>query len=203
MIPSSRDPQELRLIHADGFGLLLTFRRDTDRYRHSISVITPGGTEPWLESVDSDGQCPWPESPPYQELSIELQNDRHVALLVGMAGKSYWSASIESGVAPCSLRFDVACRLREPPEKLGNTYRLLRSPHRLPPSPGANSEPHSCVLRPSNENAVCEFREQASQVSIVPRTMFATGVATIRWQYEICWEDREPCTNSIRWSHCP
>ena len=34
------------------------------------------------------------------------------ALLVGMAGKSHWSVSVELDPAPAGVHFDVACRVR-------------------------------------------------------------------------------------------
>jgi len=130
-----RDRQGLQVIDAEGYGLALTFHRQQDRYRHEITLVTPAGPVPWLESVESSDAIAWPDSPPFQELSLEWQNDRQVALLVGMAGKSYWSASIETNAATRSLRFDIACRLREPPQKLGNTYRFAWPPARNPPPP--------------------------------------------------------------------
>jgi hypothetical protein len=41
-------------------------------------------------------------------------------MAVGSAGRSHFSASISAVGA--SLRFEMACRLREPPEWLGSTY---------------------------------------------------------------------------------
>ncbi|MFM2097011.1 MAG: hypothetical protein RIS70_4135 [Planctomycetota bacterium] len=130
-----RDRQGLQVIDADGYGLALTFHRQQDRYRHEIALVTPAGPVPWLESIESSDAIAWPDSPPFQELSLEWQNDRQVALLVGMAGKSYWSASIETNAATRSLRFDIACRLREPPQKLGNTYRFAWPPAQDSPYP--------------------------------------------------------------------
>ena len=64
---------------------------------------------------------------------------RHTALLTGAAGASHWSASVEGSsvegsqglalegswhpIAP-GLRFDVACRAKSRPDRLGSTYRL-------------------------------------------------------------------------------
>lgn len=144
-----RDRQGLQVIDADGYGLALTFHRQQDRYRHEIALVTPAGPMPWLESMESSDAIAWPDSPPFQELSVEWQNDRHVALLVGMAGKSYWSASIETNAATRSLRFDIACRLREPPQKLGSTYRFAWPPASKLPSADQPTSSATAALEPA------------------------------------------------------
>ena len=106
--------------------LQIEFFRQGDRYAHRISLAGDDRPVELLVSVEGgghvDGPNPnrpdcdyaddaWPASPPFQELRIEPRSDgRQVALLVGMAGRSHWSASVEADPQLGRFTFDVACR---------------------------------------------------------------------------------------------
>lgn len=108
-------------------GLLsIEFRRTADRYSHQIFAGQGGQRRLLLESVEGGGDDPWPPSPPLQELHIERQADgRQVALLVGRAGRSHWSLSVEA--FENRLVLDAACRLSAQAEWLGSSYRPANS----------------------------------------------------------------------------
>jgi hypothetical protein len=77
-----------------------------------------------LESIEGTAEDIWPPSPPWQELHVPPSDDgRHVAFLVGKAGQSHWSASVELNLAENTLTFDVACRAKSQPHWLGSSYR--------------------------------------------------------------------------------
>lgn len=72
--------------------------------------------------MEGGADDPWPLSPPLQELHVERNADgRQVALLVGRAGRSHWSLSVEP--FENRLVFDAACRLSGEAEWLGSSYR--------------------------------------------------------------------------------
>jgi hypothetical protein len=79
---------------------------------------------PLLESVDgSDATSSF--SPPLQSLNLHsLPDGRQAALLVGMAGRSHWSASIEPLQGHAGFQFDIACRMGSPEAHLGSRYRI-------------------------------------------------------------------------------
>src|SRR5436190_4759521 len=81
--------------HPDGLRLRAEFIWHGDRFAHIISLVNPhGDIQPLLESIEGTTADDWPSSPPLQSLSVEkLPDGRPVALLVGMAGGSHWSAS--------------------------------------------------------------------------------------------------------------
>jgi hypothetical protein len=113
-----------------GAVLRVEFIRLADRYQHVISLDDYGGSAGQrmievLRSAEGDAGDAWPSSPPLQSLSIETLNDgRRVALLVGMAGRGHWSASVETDEARTALMFDVACRSAVRPEQLLSCYAL-------------------------------------------------------------------------------
>jgi hypothetical protein len=109
---------------ADGLCLRVSFIWLGDRFAHRISVIEPAGEiRPVLESIEGSPTENWPPSPPLQSLSIEtLEGGRRAALLVGMAGGSHWSASVEATPGRAELIFDLACRHNKRPEWIGSRY---------------------------------------------------------------------------------
>src|SRR5688572_22582104 len=111
----------------DGRVLRVEFIWRGDRYVHCISLVEPSGeVSSLLESIEGDPDDVWPSSPPLQSLSLETRPDgRQVALLVGMAGGSHWSASIEALPNAGELAFDIACRHTKQPAQLGSQYQRL------------------------------------------------------------------------------
>jgi hypothetical protein len=110
-----------------GSKLVVEFGRCDDRLGHVVSLVGREGRKlALLESVEGTPHDDWPASPPLQELSIETLSDgRRVAFLVGRAGGSHWSASVEALADRDGLAFDVACRHGANAGWLGSRYRLL------------------------------------------------------------------------------
>ncbi|MEX2025789.1 MAG: hypothetical protein WEH44_00790, partial [Pirellulaceae bacterium] len=114
----------------DGHKLRVEFFKNGDRYAHRLAavLVDDAGREtviPLAESVECDNDDPWPPSPPLQSLSIEeLAGGRTAALLVGMAGRSHWSASVEVVPGSGSTKFQLASRFTTVPDRLGSTYRI-------------------------------------------------------------------------------
>ena len=115
------------------FGLYrVDFVPSGDRIAHVIYVREPRtanlAERPWIEllrSVESAADVAWPDSPPLQELHVEDRGGQPVALLVGRAGKSHWSASFGCEAAEGGqqeLVIDIACRVTTPPVLIGSGY---------------------------------------------------------------------------------
>ena len=108
----------------DGAGLRITFLWQEDRYGHEIAYVDDQTASTLLVTERESAGLPWPGSPPLQQISwLETAPGRRVALLVGMAGKSHWSFSVEADRGMVGLVLDVACRVQCQPEWLGSTYR--------------------------------------------------------------------------------
>jgi hypothetical protein len=109
----------------EGGGWRVAFERRGDRLAHRIAAERDGTWIDLLESVEGTADEDWPPSPPLQELHTESRADaRQVALLVGMAGSSHWSLSVELLFERRELVFDTACRVRAAPAWLGSVYRV-------------------------------------------------------------------------------
>lgn len=115
-----------------------------------------------LESLEGQSGDIWPGSPPLQQLLIESRAEAgHVALLVGMAGRSHWSLSVEPLADRIGFRFDAACRLSGPPEWLGHAWRpsnLLVPLAAVPPASESLWETNRETGSATNARArVCEW----------------------------------------------
>jgi hypothetical protein len=159
----------------DAVGAIGTLRIEflfrADRYGHTISVVEPGGRQvPLLESIEGTAADEWPPSPPLQNLSIEeIAPGRRATLLVGMAGRSHWSASIEPVVGEAAMIFDIACRTRESQASLRSTYHDIAT--------GARRALLTAEL-------ACTIQSDPSHASIVVPEGTG-GPGTIRWKYRV------------------
>ena len=121
----AREPVSLTAISAAGIGLQVRFAWREDRHAHTISLVVDDRPIAVLESVEGSSVEDWPPSPPLQQLSVEqLRPETQVGLLVGMAGKSHWSMSVEPAGDLVAFIFDVACRSRGDVEQIGSRYLL-------------------------------------------------------------------------------
>ena len=166
--------------HDDGRGLLISFRWRDDRFDHVVSVI--GGGE-LISSVEGDDQQDWPPSPPFQEATPHgADHAPHAILLVGMAGKSHWSASAErSGDSP-RIVFDVACRLTAAPTCLGSSYRVVGGSCQS----ASVFESSGCRIQtlPIDGVMSCRLQEDEQGLRVTPTTL-TDPPTTIRWRYAV------------------
>jgi hypothetical protein len=166
--------------------LRASFERRGDRIAHTIELAVGDATVVLLESCEGSAEEHWPASPPVQELerapsapaSQPLDaGTPQVAWLIGRAGASHWSASVEAN-ADGSITFDMACRLREKPVWLGSHYRVLAD--------GASSglaieTLDGCQL------ATAADSHADSRISIAAEVPDGEFPRTIRWRYRLAW----------------
>lgn len=182
------DGPMVQVLDGSGRGLRVTFIRQHDRYAHRIDLLD--GPNVWccLSSLEGDGDDTWPPSPPFQQLSIEERSPGHrVALLVGMAGRSHWSAGFECDPAATCLGFDLACRVHSPPVRLGSSYRT-----RFPLSMDAAGRaivtaadrPVVVAIEPLSGQPVAKL-DAAGDVLALAVPPAAAARSTIRWRYRI------------------
>lgn len=171
----------------DGCGLQVRFTRPEDRYAHQISVCWEGLVVPILASVEGDDEDRWPDSPALQQIQLEERPQGPVALLVGMAGTSHWSVGIEAEPSNRQMVFDIACRAREVPLRLGSAYRTL-----IPWIGGGPKSSLHCLASGAEGPLVCELVPMDTTSADLRGSELRLHAeiplhlpATVRWRYRI------------------
>ncbi len=208
---SAKSSSQLPAIEVADQPFVLSFARVGDRLSHAISRVgASGNADIVLHSVEGTSADDWPTSTALQNLSIEeLTPNQPVALLVGMAGKSHWSASIERLPTGDGWLWDVACRFSTPPQFLGSTYQLpsVKEENRAGEwSPtitlAGSSDPASLKLKidesfslrvtaiaipgkTPGEFTCCTLQASDGRFRLVPTLHATTGPTTFRWKYRI------------------
>lgn len=156
-------------------GLLrMEFIWSGDRYGHRI-FGSSSESECFLTSIEGRSDEKWPSSSPLQSLHIEDRpGGARIAMLVGMAGRSHWSMSVESDVAGNHFLFDVACRIAEVPSWLGSSYAV---------SLGAQAAEWPFQIEPLAP-ATLQL-ESGSRAIILAPLSEGTFPRTVRWRYAI------------------
>jgi hypothetical protein len=183
----TRCGESIQFMLAEGVGLRTTFVWRDDRYSHVVTLIEPEGEHTVLESVEGKPDDPWPSSPALQQLSVQGTGEQRVALLVGMAGKSHWSMSVEVSQPQRGIVFDVACRLNESTESLGSSY--LGHGYTVLDQSSAfgrfGASGSVIVLDPSVASAAQSLSTTADQIRIDCLTGQFTMPHTTRWKYAV------------------
>jgi hypothetical protein len=108
--------------------LRVVFERQGDRFAHRIFCSRGDDSSAILISQEGKSDDVWPPSPALQSLHLETRpGGAQTIMLVGMAGRSHWSISVESDVERNRLMFDIACRVHDRPAWLGSTYEIAVS----------------------------------------------------------------------------
>jgi len=170
-------------------GLRVRFAFQGDRFAHFVEVAQGGEWITLLASMEGSPLEDWPPGPPLQSIHLESRPpERQLALLVGMAGKSHWSASVELDPAGW-VSFDVACRLRSAePVRLGSAYRLLQPV-------GEKHDTRIVVADCSGHAILCvetwepggpaRLQVDGEQIGILPTDMAVDSPRTVRWGYRM------------------
>lgn len=159
-------------------GLRVRFFRSGDRYAHEVYVLEGGRWLSALVSVEGSPEEDWPASPPFQSLEIERRGGQAVALLVGMAGTSHWSASAQiDPLVPC-IHFDVAARVRSANAgPLGSAYRAA------PEWAAAQGGPCPLEIEPADGPPAARREGPVTRIAAAASTDSAPR--TIRWAYRV------------------
>src|SRR5687767_14004155 len=120
-------PERIQTPSLGGRLLQVEFVRQADRFGHAIQLLGDDVVRPLLMSLEGTVADRWPPSPVLQQLHVEDRGlGKNVALLVGMAGRSHWSMSVEPDTQGAGLVFDVACRVHAGESAtLHSTYQFV------------------------------------------------------------------------------
>jgi hypothetical protein len=157
-------------------GLRVVFFRQGDRYAHRVEIFDAAQNE-WLvacESLEGEPNDDWPSSPTFQQLHVEDRPTGRVVLLVGMAGRTHWSAAVVAAADRKCITFEVAARYHTPPEYLGSSY------------PHADTRAIAKLQWSALGGTIMEIhRSLSGGRSIRPTGKFTVLPATASWKYEI------------------
>ncbi len=104
--------------------LSLTFDRRHDRWAHRVMLDGRPVAESVEDSDDGSSDPRWPASPVLTEVMPTEAAGRPAIVGVGLAGRSHFSASFTPHPTLADgVLVEVACRVQEPPGRLGSTYR--------------------------------------------------------------------------------
>ncbi|MBA4016179.1 MAG: hypothetical protein C0483_03220 [Pirellula sp.] len=167
-------PTSETTLEADG--VRIVFFRDSDRIAHRVEV-RDDATSDWataFTSLEGRADEAWPPSPPFQQLHVEQRPTGPIVFLIGMAGKSHWSAAVEAAADRRSIRFDVAVRFQARPKHLGSAYAIVES--------FRGGRPRLVADSPATLDAI---REPAGAPQICPTADFPNPPATLGWKYAV------------------
>lgn len=173
--------------------LRVRFRFHDDRYAHEVWLADGSPEKCLLRSVEGSPLADWPASPPLQSVHLEQRGEQQLALAVGMAGHSHWSASIELDPAGRSATFDVACRVRaKVAGVLGSSYDLVGARAAECPAAGRilldqESPAHArLVIEACGPPGQTRLELSKRVVSIGPHSPPSSeAMRTLRWQYRV------------------
>lgn len=179
-------PPVIKAVDNSGCGLQVVFDWHGDRHSHRIQYVQSDLALDLLHSVEGVGSESWPASPPLQQLSIESRPTGDVGLLLGMAGKSHWSASIEADHVHQRLVFDIACRTNEPSERLISSYRHMGGHAGTAGTAIEIVFPKVVLLLDvdTSGDSACRAHVDERACSIQPVITGGPG-ATVRWRYHM------------------
>jgi len=181
------DPAVLQSRGPDGRGLRITFVWQEDRYGHEIAYIEGENTSTLFVTEPGSARAPWPNSPPLQQINwLETVPGQRVGLLVGMAGKSHWSLSVQADRHAIGLTLDVACRIQSRPDWLGSTYRSRHVARGQSPCEArfrAGNSMGTILTDSLGDNAPATVDVSDTRLSIVPGLDKIDAPVTVRWKY--------------------
>lgn len=184
--------KHLEAIGPDATGLRTSMEWRNDRFAHVVDWIAGEQVFRLLESVEGTAKDFWPPSPALQDLSVEQRTQsRQVGVMVGMAGNSHWSMSMENDHLQRSLLFDVACRVAdEEAGSLGTTYRSS--------VPVKIVDPIQKIAELSIAGRTCRIKIESTGrgelddleidgnlIKITPTETPVSWPATVRWKYRL------------------
>lgn len=180
----------LESVSSSGHVLRLVLEQATDRVAHRIEVLdSDSHVLAELRSIEGTSAEDWPPSPPLQSCSLqEIRPGQTAAFLVGMAGKTHWSASIEAAPREGALVFDFACRVQSKPQGLGTSYAMHSASSeavahfQLSP---AGIAVHVIRTDVGNHHADSFQASEQPLCLVCPDAPPAKFPATMRWRYRI------------------
>jgi hypothetical protein len=182
-----------------GAKLCVEFYWADDRWAHRIVATAGEQSLALLTSCEDDSATHWPESPALQELEPSAEATEKTVgdccFLMGATSSAHWSvsATAQNREQAPGITFDVACRVKEPPQWLGSSYRLGEG--RLQQLDGSTAKVSTdlgefrIVALPLTDDSTipsCELHIDGNQLKFRCNTNSGAQLpSTHRWQYRV------------------
>jgi hypothetical protein len=164
--------------------LRVVFERAGDRFSHEIIWAAGNDCHGRLASQEGTADEAWPKSPALQSLHVETRADRQqMIMLVGMAGRSHWSMTVEADETRDRLIFDVACRVHERPDWLGSTYSMPME--NIRPGTISNLSVAAWCGEQLQDEITVQIDDAIGNVRIPASVNDKVAAQTVRWRYAI------------------
>jgi len=180
-----------------GAKLCVEFYWAGDRWAHRIVATAGEQSLALLTSCENDSATHWPESPALQELEPSAEATGitvgQCCFLMGATSSAHWSvcATSQNREQAPGITFDVACRIKEPPQWLGSSYCLEEG--RLQQLDASTAKLSTGIgdfrivalpLTDDSAIALCELHTTGNQLKFrCNANSKAQHPATHRWQY--------------------
>lgn len=182
----------------DGTSFGLNFCWRNDRFEHVVFAKREGLSENLvlISSLEGDDAQEWPSSPPLQDIHVQEIGGNPVAMAVGMAGTSHWSAACTLNESADEVRFhfDLACRTDGAPAWLGSSYQNDAEVgfHGCPATGKSDQlDGFEVLVRPIEvDGQTAEIRLACDEFQLSLMNLEASNSPksrhqTFRWQYEL------------------
>lgn len=187
------DSLQIETEPVDGCNLRVVWQAKGDRWSHQIYLFDAAKETLLLRSINAGPNEDWPPSAVIQECHQQSIGERPALFGVGMAGTSHWSVAVES--SDTSLKFDFACRVKQPPHWLGSTYEwnpdVSVASARRATIAQTNVSLHIATDDTENTEATLNEIDQL-EIQSAPESDKPSVPATFRWRYQITIKSLAP-----------
>jgi len=188
---STAQKASLEVLNSAQQGIRVEFRWTGDRFSQSFFGVEQGQSELLLESIEGHAEDSCPQSPTL----VELHQQDEAIFLTGACAVGHWSMCIEPHRVgeEVGLKFDVACRIKSPAERLTSSYRIaesVSSSHRdssmtLSTAVG-DFRLETLKLPATEEPSSCQLALVGNEMQLIREIHQADALPqTVRWQYRL------------------
>jgi hypothetical protein len=178
----------------------IRFVRHGDRWAHTIGVVLGDRLLPLLASIEGNEVDLWPPSPPLKDFHLHDANGSTTAMLVGMAGNSHWSVTVQLADGDPAVKFDIACRIKnELPDTDDARKRVspLSSSYRTMVCPAPESNQAATLML--DDLSIRVSSEPVAGNEDTPAAVITTGDNSLQI---VALPDAAVLPRTVRWKYC-
>ena len=188
-LTSSTPKTSLEILNSANNGVRIEFRWAEDRIAHSLFGVCNGETGLLLESIEGHADDLAAPSPAL----VELHQQEEMIFLTGACSVGHWSMAVEPIRVEemVGLKFDIACRVKSPVERLTSSYRIADSLNTKLSETQLNlcssiGEYRLESLKLTDDDQLsCNIAQCDSKMQLMRKLSQDASPQTARWQYQV------------------